>query len=198
MNTNSTPRLSAPLLPDSHMPDYHMPDSHRSDLSISDHHMTDSHRSDPSISDHHMTDSHRSDPSISDPNSSGHQFPDPDTQSSQNCTEAQRELAGMIRAFIMSNLDRHITIRELSETLHVSPTQVKACFRKVYGLPIYTYGRQQRIKVAVQLLCDTDLSILEIAGRCGYENGSKFSAAFRKVTGETPARYRRRLRFSES
>ena len=110
-------------------------------------------------------------------------------------TEVQKELADKAHALITNNPGRHITVAELAEALHVSPTQIKVCFRKVYGAPVYSYARRYRMERAAEMLAGTDESILEIAGRFGYENGSKFARAFRSVIGISPAEYRRRLRW---
>lgn len=108
-------------------------------------------------------------------------------------TEAQKELADRAQEIIMSNLERRITIAELAQALHVSATQVKVSFHKVTGAPIYAYARSQRMEAASRLLAETDESILEIAGKVGYENGSKFAKAFRMVKGVSPCEYRRRI-----
>ena len=110
-------------------------------------------------------------------------------------TASQQEVAERAHEMIMTNLDRHITIAELSQTLHISATQVKSCFHKVYGMPIYAYARSQRMEAASSLLSETDQSILEIAGKFGYENGSKFAGAFRRVKGVSPSEYRRRVQW---
>ena len=103
----------------------------------------------------------------------------------------QKEVADKTYQLIMCNLERHLTIVEMARNLHVSPTQVKVCFRKVYGVPVFTFARKRRMEMAAKLLAETDESILEIAGRIGYENGSKFARAFRDVMGISPGRYRR-------
>lgn len=108
-------------------------------------------------------------------------------------TAAQKEVADRAQEIIMTNLERHITIAEFAQTLHASPTQIKVCFHKVYGQPIYSYARSQRMEAASRLLTETDESILEIAGKFGYENGSKFARAFRTVIGVSPSEYRRRV-----
>lgn len=110
-------------------------------------------------------------------------------------TASQQEVAERAHEMIMTNLERHITIAELSQTLHISATQVKSCFHKVYGMPIYAYARSQRMEAASSLLSETDQSILEIAGKFGYENGSKFAGAFRRVKGVSPSEYRRRVQW---
>ena len=110
-------------------------------------------------------------------------------------TASQQEVAERAHEMIMTNLERHITIAELSQTLHISATQVKSCFHKVYGMPIYAYARSQRMEAASSLLSETDQSILELAGKFGYENGSKFAGAFRRVKGVSPSEYRRRVQW---
>ena len=69
----------------------------------------------------------------------------PADQERKGGMESQMEVAEKAHAIIMENLERHITIAELSQMLHASPTQIKSCFHKVYGLPIYTYARSQRM-----------------------------------------------------
>jgi len=44
------------------------------------------------------------------------------------------------------------------------------------------------------LLAETDLSVLEVAVRCGYTETQRLSEAFRRYEGESPSGYRRRLR----
>ena len=91
--------------------------------------------------------------------------PDPDSEKDlPDYTAAQKEVADRAHEIIMTNLERHITIAEFAQTLHASPTQIKVCFHKVYGQPIYSYARSQRMEAASRLLTETDESILEIAG----------------------------------
>lgn len=45
---------------------------------------------------------------------------------------------------------------------------------------------------AAALLSETDLPIIEISGRVGYESQSRFAIAFRKEYGMTPLEYRKK------
>lgn len=54
--------------------------------------------------------------------------------------------------------------------------------------------RRQKMESAALMLRDTERSVLEIAGCFGYDNGSKFSKAFKDILGVTPAVYRHRAR----
>lgn len=103
----------------------------------------------------------------------------------------QVELAQNVAAYLTQHMDGRITIPELAQVFQVSDTTLKATFKEVYGVPIYSFARIQKMLMAAQQLINTQRSILEIASECGYDNGSKFSEAFRKVIGETPSEYRK-------
>jgi AraC-like DNA-binding protein len=75
--------------------------------------------------------------------------------------------------------------------LHVSATQLKVTFKSVSGSSIYAYQRKQKMLAAADDLCKTDDSVLKIAGKYGYENGSKFAKAFRDTFGMSPSMYRK-------
>ncbi len=48
-----------------------------------------------------------------------------------------------------------------------------------------------KMLAAAKDLCTTNCSILEIAGKYGYDNGSKFAKAFGQSLGLTPGNYRK-------
>lgn len=67
---------------------------------------------------------------------------------------------------------------------------MKQCFKGVYGENIYSYIRRFRMELAAEKLMGSDNTILEIANSVGYENGSKFAAAFKNVIGISPKKFR--------
>lgn len=91
----------------------------------------------------------------------------------------------------MEHIDRRITIAELAERFQVSQTQLKVSFRKAYGMSVYAYARRAKMEAASQLLLDSKISVLEVAGMVGYENASKFAHAFGDVMGMTPTQFRK-------
>lgn len=95
-----------------------------------------------------------------------------------------------IHRYIISNLDEKITLNELSQKYSISMTTLKNCFKEVYGCPYYTYIKRYKMHKAVHFLEETDLTISEIAGRLGYDNTSKFIAAFKSIINCTPKQYK--------
>ena len=92
---------------------------------------------------------------------------------------------------LLNNLGRHVTLEELTEQFGVSGTTLKKHFREDHGMSLYAWFKSQRMQAAADALRNSRDSILKIAGDYGYENASKFSAAFRDVFGVSPREYRK-------
>lgn len=105
-------------------------------------------------------------------------------------TKCQVNAVRDIEMYLTENIDRHVTIQELSDKFGISKTLMKSCFKSVYGDSIYTYSRRYKMHKATFLLSHTDKKVTEIAGMLGYDNGSKFASAFRDVIGVSPKNYR--------
>lgn len=67
-------------------------------------------------------------------------------------------------------------------------------FRAATGYTPIEYVQTLRIEEAKQILETSDVSTDEVASLVGYEDPAFFRRLFRRMTGTTPARYRRRFR----
>lgn len=106
---------------------------------------------------------------------------------------SQTDKVKEIHALITRELDRVYTVGELSEISGMPPATLRKVFRAVYGVPVYQYIKGYKMKAAAaMLISDREESISGIAQRLGYDNASKFSAAFRDVMGVSPLEHRRR------
>ncbi len=104
---------------------------------------------------------------------------------------AQVELAKLVTDYISQNINDKITVRKLTLEFGVSDTYLQNAFRGVYGMPVISFIRVQKMQTAAQMLIHTTRSVDEIAEEFGYKNESKFSAAFKKIMGDTPSVYRK-------
>lgn len=95
-----------------------------------------------------------------------------------------------ISEYLAQHMDSRVTIEQLSKLFHVSQTQLKQSFKGVYGISVYAYIRSQKMQAAAIMLRQSDMSVLEIAGHFGYDNGSKFAKAFKEIIGLSPTKYR--------
>lgn len=110
---------------------------------------------------------------------------------SLSLSRLQADLAKESAAYLAENLDRKVTVAELSSRFHVSQTHLQNAFKGVYGVPVSSYIRILKMQSAALRLIHTDTAILEIAAEFGYNNAGKFASAFHRIMGETPGEYRR-------
>jgi len=103
----------------------------------------------------------------------------------------QVDIVKAVNEYISTQFMKRITIDSLSDQFDIPTSTLKRCFKGVYGTTIHHYLKECRINVAKHLLQESDQSILEIANAVGYENGSKFTSAFKEATGVTPSAYRK-------
>lgn len=89
------------------------------------------------------------------------------------------------------NLERWYTIGELSQKFEFPITSMKQCFKGIYGVSMYAYMKEYRMNAAALMLKNTNEPVIVVAGKVGYTNPGKFSAAFRSVLGVTPTEYRK-------
>lgn len=103
----------------------------------------------------------------------------------------QVDIVKAVNKYISTQFMKRITIDSLSDRFDIPTSTLKRCFKGVYGTTIHQYLKECRINAAKHLLQESDQSILEIANAVGYENGSKFTSAFKEATGVTPSAYRK-------
>ena len=103
----------------------------------------------------------------------------------------QAELVKHAAAYISENINAKLTLKALSLRFNASETYLQNSFRAVYGMPVISFIRVQKMQSAAQTLIHTTRSVDEIAEEYGYINESKFSAAFKKIMGDSPSTYRR-------
>ncbi|MPM17492.1 HTH-type transcriptional activator RhaR [bioreactor metagenome] len=103
------------------------------------------------------------------------------------------EATKAVCAYLMTKPVPKVPICELAGRFNVADTSLRECFKSIYGCPIGAFIRLQRMKRASTLLRDEEeLSIGQIAQMVGYENQSKFAAAFKAVMLDSPLSYRHR------
>lgn len=96
--------------------------------------------------------------------------------------------------YIKEHFAEDIPLQTLSDVACLSPYYFTRCFRKETGLTPHQYILETRIRSAQFLLSSTDRSVKEIALDVGFSDESGFCASFRRHTGETPSKYRARIR----
>ena len=95
-----------------------------------------------------------------------------------------------ILKYLHENYYQDISLRELADQYYLNPSYLCRTFKKQVGKPFTVYLANLRLRHAGELLRATDLSVYEIAERCGYKDYFYFARLFKRTLGITPSQYR--------
>ena len=96
--------------------------------------------------------------------------------------------------FILSHADEPLTLRNVSDHVHVSPYYFSKSFKKTTGIGFSEYLARVRVEKAKDLIASQQLPITEVANQAGFGSVSQFNRAFQRYTGSSPKVYRASLR----
>ena len=99
--------------------------------------------------------------------------------------------------YIYDHLHEQITLTQLAANENLSPSYFSKLFAQEIGVPVKAYILQVKIKTAENMLKSSNYSISDIAFSLGFSSQSAFTAAYKKLTGKTPANFRKELDYIE-
>ena len=92
--------------------------------------------------------------------------------------------------YIKTNFRRHMSLEDIAASTYLSKTYLSSLFKKETGYSISEYINIVRIDRSKSLLMEENMSIIEIANLCGFEDQSYFTKVFKHIVGITPKKYR--------
>lgn len=93
--------------------------------------------------------------------------------------------------YIHSHLSDELTLQNVSDTLYMNKNYFCQLFQKETGTSFSQYICLRRMNLARLLLSKTEMSIQEIALKCGFHTTAYFSTCCRKCFDCTPSQLRR-------
>jgi AraC-like DNA-binding protein len=97
---------------------------------------------------------------------------------------------GKALVFIKEHLNENITLKDLSETSSLSPSQLHNLFHRATGFAPIEYFLRAKMLAASKDLYFSELPIKDIAISYGFEDPYYFSRIFKKNMGISPQQYR--------
>jgi AraC family transcriptional regulator len=95
--------------------------------------------------------------------------------------------------YLYSNLGHKITISEMAEIIHMSPSHFSRIFKKETGETPIDYLNNIRLERAKKLLIAGEHSITEIALDCGFSSIAYLSASFYKKYKISPSNFQKNV-----
>jgi AraC family transcriptional regulator len=96
-----------------------------------------------------------------------------------------------LQDFIEANLEGEITLAAMASACGIGTKSFVRAFAATTGKSPYQYVIAARVERAKRLIEQDQEGLAEIALRCGFSHQEHLTRAFRRLTGQTPGRYRR-------
>lgn len=110
-----------------------------------------------------------------------------------NVTEGQSALVAAATTLLLEKLATPPTMEALTRQLGTNEKRLTHAFHEAFQMTVFGWLREQRLKLARQLLTQTSTPISDIAAHCGYTSPANFATAFRERFECSPRDFRRRL-----
>lgn len=96
-----------------------------------------------------------------------------------------------VEHYIERHYGEHIIVNDLAKLVNMSVSNFNRLFKRETKLTPIEYLIETRIEKSKQLLRRKEISITEIAARCGFSSSAHFSSSFSKVLKVTPSEFRK-------
>ena len=93
--------------------------------------------------------------------------------------------------YIDEHLDEDLSLEKVASKIYISRCHLCQLFASDFKMNFSTYINVKRVDLAKNLLINEDLSMENIAKKCGFSSCSYFSTTFKKIVGVTPRDYRK-------
>jgi len=102
--------------------------------------------------------------------------------------QTNEQLAIAVKEHIMHNLSNMYLgrIKELSHQFNITSKTLRIEFRKLFGKTVPEFIREQRLRLAHDLLTNSNMQVQEVATEAGYDFLSHFNREFKRNFGYAP------------
>ena len=93
--------------------------------------------------------------------------------------------------YIEANLTEPLTVGRIAEEVSISAFYFQRGFSMLCGYTVAEYIRMRRLSIAGEKLLSSDVKVIDLAMKCGYDSPDSFTRAFTRFHGSTPTDVRR-------
>mgnify|MGYP000865784483 CR=1 FL=1 len=107
-----------------------------------------------------------------------------------NAEAPNKKLIVDVLQYIESNAAGDINLNTVADHFSHTPSYISSLFKKTVGIGFSEYLTKVRMKMAEDMLANTNIPISEISRLCGYFNSKYFASSFKKNFGRSPTAFR--------
>lgn len=111
--------------------------------------------------------------------------------SEEDFNAKENEVISEIIKYILENINQELSLDEMAKKAGFNKFYFSKFFKASTGFGYKEFVIMTRLREAKKLLSQTDLSICDVAFRCGFNDSNYFSNIFKKKEGVTPLYYKK-------
>ena len=96
-----------------------------------------------------------------------------------------------VTSYIATNIRGPLAVGSLAALARLSPSYFCKAFKATFGMPPHAYVMNERVAQACTAMASTSAPLSEIAVDLGFSDQAHLCRAFRRIVGDTPARWRK-------
>lgn len=98
--------------------------------------------------------------------------------------------------FLEANLQGNISLDSVAVECELSVSHFARAFQKTFGMPPYRWLIERRVETAKAYLINSDITLADIAVRCGFPDQSAMNRSFRRLLKQSPGEWRKSNRLN--
>lgn len=106
-------------------------------------------------------------------------------------SHSENPLIDNIKRYIRENIEYDVDFSDIASVFHYNDKYLGRLFKAKTGVTFKGYANSLRISKAKTYLKESDLSVIDISARSGFNNVTYFNRLFKKAVGVTPVQYRK-------
>jgi AraC-like DNA-binding protein len=91
--------------------------------------------------------------------------------------------------YMHQNINRQVTLTELSKLAQLSPAYLSRTFKEATGYSVIEYFNKIKIDKAKEVIIEGGKKVKEVAGTLGFSDEFYFSRTFKKIEGVSPSEF---------
>ncbi|MGI6106317.1 MAG: response regulator transcription factor [Lachnospiraceae bacterium] len=99
-----------------------------------------------------------------------------------------------VMMYVGTHMDQPVTRRDAAKYVYMNEDYFSRIFRRETGMGFKEYVTEVKMNYAKRLLEETDMPVVIISSKVGYDDFNNFSKSFRKLVGVSPTEYRKKHR----
>lgn len=104
------------------------------------------------------------------------------------------EIIALVADYVSEKHTENISLSDIASTFGYDYNYMSRCFKNIFNISFTNFVNLYRLETAIELLESTNISIIEVALKSGFQSVRNFNDYFLKNLNTTPSQYRKAFR----